>query len=108
MEKKTYNGWTNYETWNANLHFDNFFEEEARSLGEDADTSDEDWLEDAISSLSETIKITIEDVTLEGVSNINSFANDMINSALREINYYEIAQGYEETIKDAAKEQVDA
>jgi len=57
MKTDTYNGWTNYETWNVALWMDNdegshnYWEEEAHAIAKKAEDRDE-----ALQLLSEALK----------------------------------------------------
>lgn len=109
MEDRTYNGWTNYETWLAALWFGNdgtgeYFEDEAREIIKRLCDSDDDDLplteersEEAASELA-AIMETYIDEQLDPLPPAGLFC-DLLNAALREINYNEIAQHY---IADAA------
>lgn len=92
METKGYNGWTNYETWNAALWFDgDFLEEEAANY------------EDAY-SFGKFIESYIDDMVEEaGID--NGFLSDLLGAAVREINCFEIAEHYEEFFKKEGEEE---
>lgn len=91
MKKEDYNGWTNYETWNVKLWMDNdqgsynYFNEIARE-SED------------LYSLSEQIKETFEENNPLNDSPASVY-NDLMNAALSEVNWREIA----ESLKDDNK-----
>ena len=70
----TYNGWTNYETWMINLHFDGCFEPNT--------SADE---------IKDTVQMIVEEQ-----SNDSPLINDIINSCLDEVNWDEIASHYQE------------
>jgi arabinogalactan endo-1,4-beta-galactosidase len=98
-ETQKYNGWTNYETWLVNLHYDDFFSEQAQEAYEEAvkdDTFSRE--ENATIALTDIIKDTVEEFTQEGITNANPFVTDLVNSALSSCNYYEIAKGYIENV----------
>lgn len=108
----TYNGWTNYETWLCNLHYDDFFTEQAQDCWNDAEADDTfSREENAAIALKDVIESTVEEFTQESLSggSQNAFVNDLVNSALRralrEVNYYEIAKGY---IESCDKEEIAA
>ena len=96
-----YNGWTNYETWLCNLWFDNF---------EFSDMLDMfDGVEDKAD-----IQIRIEDYIKEYVEEFvesylapgdtHGFIHDMLNSAIQEVDFRDIAEHY---VDDVASELED-
>jgi hypothetical protein len=74
MSNNTYNGWTNYATWRVNLEM--------------FDGSDQFWSAD---SAREYVEEIIIDSTPEGV------ARDYALAFLSDVNWYEIAEHYQET-----------
>jgi len=94
MERKEYNGWTNYETWLVSLWMSNdegsysYWNETAGEIVKRADDKDE-----ATNTLSEAIKDEHERVTEEKVSEYG-LISDLVNAALCEVNWHEIAQHY--------------
>jgi hypothetical protein len=74
MSNNTYNGWTNYATWRVNLEM--------------FDGSDQFWSAD---SAREYVEEMIIDSTPEGV------ARDYALAFLSDVNWYEIAEHYQET-----------
>lgn len=95
-EDKKYNGWTNYETWLCNLHYDDYFSEAAREAYDNAESDGAFTREEnAALSLKDHIESTVEDLTQESLNGApGGFVADLVSAALREINYYEIAQHY--------------
>jgi hypothetical protein len=100
-----YNGWTNYETWNWALWLDNeqgtqeYWREQAAEAYRNADKG-EDRIHDAACELLELMKSECEENTPE----VTGPYADLLNAAIGEINFYEIAENY---VKEAASE-VDA
>ena len=91
MTNKEYNGWTNYETWACNLHFDDFFTEQAQEIWDSLEGSD-DRKSEATDRLAEYIE---ETVTGEDFApKVEGFYADLLNASFREINFSEIAQHY--------------
>ncbi len=83
---KTYNGWTNYETWSVNLWLDNdgaSFEEEAKQC----------WDEDSDSATYDLSKIIQERVEeMNPLNDQNNMFSDLLSAALSEVNWFEIAE----------------
>jgi len=87
----SYNGWSNYETWNANLWIDNDWRLSERIALHTGDlfSSYEDT--DRITSLvADFIKILF----VEQAPDLDGFFGDIINQSLREVNWHEIARHY--------------
>lgn len=107
--KQEYNGYTNYETWNCALWLDNdqgtseLMQEEATKLVEAmVNPHDPDEVAGTTSLLADFIKDLIDEQ--EENSNLpeNGMFRDILNAALREIDYYDIA---ESQIADALRER---
>lgn len=86
---KTFNGWTNYNTWAAALWIDNeestykyFRELVAEIRAEEADENEQKY------TLESAIKEFIEDNAPEISASVYS---DLLGYAMQDINYYEIA-----------------
>lgn len=86
-----FNGWSNYETWNANLWIDNDWglsenisQHTAELFGsyEDAD------------EITFMVADYIQDIFLDLAPDVEGFYCDMINSALIAVNWQEIARHY--------------
>ena len=106
MTDTKYNGWTNYETWNTNLHFDDSFTEEAQEFYDDAKADDTFTREEnAAFALAKRIKETVEEITCEGMDSSRPFISDIINGFLSSVNYHEIAKHY---IEECDKEESEA
>lgn len=76
----TYNGWTNYETWATNLHMDGVFHDYAEEYRDNIDAF-ADFIQEAVK----------ENI---GLDNMTGLAADLMNAAMSEVNWHEIAQGY--------------
>jgi hypothetical protein len=86
----SYNGWTNYETWNVKLWLDN-----------DGTTPDSSWPRD-IYGLSEYLK----DMIWEQAPDLGaSMFSDLLTAALQEVEWREIAEAYLEEMKDEEEEE---
>ena len=90
MNTQKYNGWTNYETWLTNLYFDNFDFEEVMDIFDDCrDRADmlnriEDYIKDYVEEYVEQFRLDSR----------NLFIDDLLNAALGEVDYREIAEHY--------------
>jgi hypothetical protein len=90
MERKEYNGWTNYETWNVKLWMDNdsadqaFWEEETEHVCNHC--RGDKFM--AIHKLAKQIK----DAHLEAAPEVTGTYADLLGAALSEVNWYEIAE----------------
>lgn len=104
MRDQTYNGWTNYETWVVNLWIDNeqgdqeYWREQAQEALDGQDGS----VEDAVDRLEDQL----QDWFLEarGECKTPGVFGDLLQSALSEVNWRELARHY----VDAAKEERNA
>ena len=91
-----YNGWTNYETWLCNLWMDNLDFQDATDDG----TFDDMNFDEVLSYVNEYITELVDTIVEDSlpVGNQHGFIHDMINSAIQEINFGEIARQYAEHI----------
>lgn len=105
MTRKEYNGWTNYETWVVKLWVDNdegsnnYWAEQADECLEQATRRHFDASE-ATGLLADAIKEQHE----TALPDVQGFAADLLNAAMSEVNWYEIA----ESLLNDAKERVAA
>lgn len=93
-----YNSWSSYETWLLNLWLTNeqgtseYWQESAQTA---FDGAREDCgltkLENAALALADTLKDQWETDVAEQISRNNGFVTDLVNSALSEVNWMEIA-----------------
>ncbi len=101
MSDKTYNGWTNYETWLVKLWMDNsegdscYWQEEAIVTFRDCVPSK--WntqAQQARINLAETLKDRHEQACHEALPEDMhaSFIMDLLNGALSEVNWHEISE----------------
>ena len=79
----TYNGWTNYETWCVKLWMDND-EGSAQYWLEVVEEEEEDG---DVAGLSARLKDNHEEM----LPDIGGFAGDLLNAAMSEVNWHEIA-----------------
>lgn len=103
MTEKTYNGWTNWETWNFNLHWAYAFTEDADRAYEEAEANSTFTREEqATIDLAHMIESMVEDSMDTPDRERNPWEQDIINGYMREINYHEVARHY---IDEVEKEQ---
>ena len=100
MTDTKYNGWTNYETWLANLWLDNdgYASEEISNvclglMGSWDDKSDVDY------RLGDHIKSMLQE-WIDSDEGTNGFVNDLISAAFYKINFREIAGHFYDELKD--------
>lgn len=105
MTDTKYNGWTNYETWNAALWMGNdSFEHWDEMAQECYDESESDDIftrkENASRDLAERMKQQHEEYAEEWMKDQASFFADIINAGLSSVNWDEIASGYIDEIDE--------
>ena len=97
----TYNGWKNYETWLIALWIDNEqrLQEEARMVARYAKRKN--LGDNTLPALSAGLKQWVDDWhDVFAVSERGGFVSDLLNAAMSEIDWYELAEHYLEDIKD--------
>ena len=95
-----YNGWTNYETWLVNLWYDDFFNDDAQRIYDEAEADKYSTRKEvATQSLADYIEETVKEF-----SNIpdTGLVADLLGAAFSDVNWYEIAEHY---IDEADKEE---
>ena len=108
-----YNGWSNYETWNFKLWLDNdetvhnyIIDEikKIKAIGYDAEAYEvSNFLRSYIDDNMPNLNVSSKGQSVHGsMSDKNGFYQDILNTALRDINTYEIAESYLEDIKQVA------
>ena len=96
---KKYNGWTNWQTWNCNLHFDGSFQSEAQELYNEAKADSTFTREDnATIALADIIKDVATDYAYEAKGSDTGLLGDIVGGYLSEVNWYEIAKAYIESV----------
>jgi hypothetical protein len=105
MTRKEYNGWFNYETWLVKLWIDNeqgsceYWDETAQEVYNEA-SAERSFSRDerATLDLADRLKSEFDEATPELGATMWA---DLINAAMSEVNWYEIAEHY---IADVEKE----
>ena len=104
-ENKGYNGWSNYETWNVALWMDNdegsylYWKEQAV----DALSQNDNEKDDAASDLARLLKDEHE----ENTPTVTGCYADLLNAALSEVDWYEIAEHLIEDNYEASEPDTD-
>ena len=90
MNTQKYNGWTNYETWLINLHFDGFDFEDVMDIFDDCQDRG-----DMLIRIADYIENYVEEVVESMVEQpSNPLIQDIIRSTLGEVDYRDIAEHY--------------
>lgn len=108
-QDKTYNGWTNYETWAVGMFLDGNYEGEwcYRHFLEVVNEAYEGAEETSYWTLEEARRFAVEDALkkqatalIEGDEGIPGVAGDLLRAALDEVNWRELAEA---KIRDRAE-----
>ena len=92
-----YNGWTNYETWNFNLWITNTEGDYRHAL---------QLTKDSINKyeLSKDLEEWAIEMADECCNFSHGFINDIVNSSIKEVNFYEVAEHLWDEIHDEEEE----
>lgn len=99
MEDKTYNGWRNYETWCVNLWLcndqgsDTYWRETAAEVWERAEPGEHSWQDRSEVAVSELADMLKEQVEESAPTSEASMYTDLLNAALSEVAWRDIADG---------------
>jgi len=113
-----YNGWSNYETWNFKLWLDNdetvhnyIIDEikKIKAIGYDAEAYEvSNFLKSYIDDNMPNLNVSTRSQSVHGsMSDKNGFYLDILNTALRCINTYEVAESYLEDLKEDEPKKMD-
>ena len=97
MEKKEYNGWTNYETWNWYLWHGNDVESDFGVIVRDCERD--------VCDVARAIESWTDELMEVYSMPENGFFADVLNAAIREVNWYEIAEHIIEDIEPEESEE---
>ena len=114
-----YNGWSNYETWNFKLWLDNDQDvhnyiideiKKIRAIGYDAETYEvSNFLRSYIDDNMPNLNVSTRSQSKYGsMCDKQGFYLDILNTALRCINTYEVAESYLEDLKEDEPKKMDA
>ncbi len=87
-----YNGWTNWETWLTNMYFEQTFQMIIEDAKENPGGA---YLPEDAYELGEVYKDLVEEMNYEVLQGEGTyFITDIVNGAMREVNWSEIARHY--------------
>ena len=113
-----YNGWTNYETWNFKLWLDNDQDvhnyiideiKKIKAIGYDAEAYEvSNFLRSYIDDNMPNLNVSTRSQSKYGsMCDKQGFYLDILNTALRCINTYEVAESYLEDLKEDEPKKMD-
>jgi len=114
-----YNGWTNYETWNFKLWLDNDQDvhnyiideiKKIKAIGYDAEAYEvSNFLRSYIDDNMPNLNVSTKSQSKYGsMCDKQCFYLDILNTGLRCINTYEVAESYLEDLKEDEPKKMDA
>ena len=114
-----YNGWSNYETWNFKLWLDNEYDvhnyiideiKKIKAIGYDAEAYEvSNFLRSYIDDNMPNLNVSTRSQSKYGsMCDKQGFYLDILNTALRCINTYEVAESYLEDLKEDEPKKMDA
>lgn len=93
MSEKSYNGWTNYETWLVNSWLNNceYSQHLMRQFAKDSIRCTELYGRDRDHAVYECSKM-IQNEVEEHMPELDGMFSDLLHSAMQEVNWHEIAE----------------
>ena len=104
MTRKEYNGWTNYETWVVALWMDNergsqeYWQSIAAEL---SDPTSPEYIKDENTQKCR-VADRLKDEHEEALPELTGFAADLLNAAMSEVDWYEIASNLVDAVREQA------
>jgi len=100
MNTLKYNGWTNYETWLCNMWFNDF---DFTDMMDMVDQCEDNW--DVLDIIENYIKEHVEEyvetyLQPNDYRSAHGFMHDMLNAAISEIDWRDIAEHYVDDVVD--------
>lgn len=110
-DDKKYNGWNTYETWLVNLWIDGneYINEMAQETYNEAEASTWNTKEEqARIDLADRLQAYVEELQEMEENKPSGLFADLLNSAMREIDWYDLAESYlSEVDKEEAEEETE-
>lgn len=101
----TYNGWTNYETWNCKLWIDNEqpTQEYWRERAKEVEPIENEYMDEPrrkVHALADELKESFEEEAEVHFGSMIGFLVDITNAALNRVNWIEIAESLLDDVEE--------